>query len=320
MQVSTKLNRSHLVTGRRAIILPTLGRTDRDVRGGVEQRVTVEDSMGAVHGSRGRLVPPAEDMLSEVAILTRLSGLLFPPDPSADPSGQPPVHNGNHDRGYPERSPQEEREPKTDPPEAGTPANYPRADWAALERDYSQIRLHIEHVIPGFEEYDRRIAKGRTFYLPNGPRDELSFATETGKAMFTVNDLEYPIIPEGRLLLQTLRSHDQYNTTIYGKDDRYRGIHGGRRVVMVNADDIAALGFAEDEIVDLVSEWRRPDGTLEERRAKEFRIVAYSTPRANAAAYYPETNVLVPLDSTADVSGTPTSKSVIIRLEHRDVA
>jgi molybdopterin-dependent oxidoreductase alpha subunit len=319
VQVSTKLNRSHLVTGRRAIILPTLGRTDRDLRGGVEQRVTVEDSMGAVHGSRGRLVPPADDMLSEVAILARLSGLLFPRDPSARPLGRAPKHVGDHDRGYPERSPREEREPKSDPPETGSPANYPRADWEALERDYSQIRLHIEHVIPGFEEYDRRIAKGRTFYLPNGPRDELSFATETGKAMFTVNDLEYPVIPEGRLLLQTLRSHDQYNTTIYGKDDRYRGIHGGRRVVLVNAEDIAQLGFAEDEIVDLVSEWRRADGTVEERRAEEFRIIAYSTPRANAAAYYPETNVLVPLDSTADVSGTPTSKSVVIRLEHRDV-
>ena len=132
-----------------------------------------------------------------------------------------------------------------------------------------------------------------------------------------MNRLEYPVIPRGRLLLQTLRSHDQYNTTIYGKDDRYRGIHGGRRVVLVNAKDIVALGFAEDDIVDLVSEWRRPDGTLEERRAEEFRIVGYSTPRGNAAAYYPETNVLVPLDSVADVSGTPTSKSVIVRLERR---
>src|SRR5690606_19958734 len=121
----------------------------------------------------------------------------------------------------------------------------------------------------------------------------------------------------GRLLLQTLRSHDQYNTTIYGKDDRYRGITGGRRVVMVNPKDIAELGFADGAIVDIVSEWRRSDGGVEERRAEEFRIVAYDTPRGNAAAYYPETNVLVPLDSTADVSGTPTSKSVIIRLEHR---
>jgi anaerobic selenocysteine-containing dehydrogenase len=132
-----------------------------------------------------------------------------------------------------------------------------------------------------------------------------------------VNPLEYPRIPRGRLLLQTLRSHDQYNTTIYGKDDRYRGIHGGRRVVLVNAKDIVALGFTENDVVDLVSEWRGPDGVLQERRAEEFRIVAYRTPRGNAAAYYPETNVLVPLDSVADVSGTPTSKSVVVRLERR---
>ncbi|GAA3214429.1 FdhF/YdeP family oxidoreductase [Microbacterium terregens] len=275
VQVSTKLNRSHAVTGRRAIILPTLGRTDRDIRGGGEQRVTVEDSMSAVHASRGRLVPPANDMLSEVAIVARLCAMVF-----------------------------EGRQ------------NAPVADWAALESDYTGIRDHISRVVPGFEDFEAKIAKNRTLYLPNAPRDERSFATESGKAVFTANRLEYPFIPHGRLLLQTLRSHDQYNTTIYGKDDRYRGIHGGRRVIMVNEKDIHELGFAENDVVDLVSEWR--DGV--ERRAEEFRIVAYSTPRGNAAAYYPETNVLVPLDSTADISGTPTSKSVIVRLERRQPA
>jgi molybdopterin-dependent oxidoreductase alpha subunit len=272
VQVSTKLNRSHVVTGRRAIIIPTLGRTDRDVRRGGEQRVTVEDSMSAVHASRGRLVPPSDDMLSEVAIVARLCAMVF-----------------------------EGRE------------NVPAADWAALEDDYTGIRDHISRVVPGFDDFEAKIAKGRTLYLPNAPRDERHFATESGRALFTANPLEYPFIPHGRLLLQTLRSHDQYNTTIYGKDDRYRGIHGGRRVIMVNEKDIQQLGFAENDIVDVVSEWR--DGV--ERRAEEFRIVAYSTPRGNAAAYYPETNVLVPLDSTADVSGTPTSKSVIVRLERR---
>ncbi len=272
VQVSTKLNRSHVVTGRRAIILPTLGRTDRDVRGDGEQRVTVEDSMGAVHASRGRLEPPSGDMLSEVAIIARLCALVF-----------------------------EGRE------------NAPVADWVQLEDDYTGIRGHIARVVPGFDDFEAKIAKGRTLSLPNGPRDDRTFATATGRARFTANTLEYPIIPPGRLLLQTLRSHDQYNTTIYGKDDRYRGIHGGRRVVLVNADDIRSLGFEDGEIVDLVSEWR--DGV--QRRAEEFRIVSYSTPRGNAAAYYPETNVLVPLDSTADISGTPTSKSVIIRLERR---
>ncbi|GAA1687534.1 FdhF/YdeP family oxidoreductase [Microbacterium sediminicola] len=275
VQVSTKLNRSHLVTGSRAVILPTLGRTDRDHRGGIDQRVTVEDSMGAVHASRGRLKPPADDMLSEVAIVARIAQRLF-----SGPDAAP---------------------------------NAPQADWAGIEADYATLRTHIEHVIPGFEDYEARIAKGRTFFLPNGPRDARRFATATGLAMFTGNELEYPHIPEGHLLLQTLRSHDQYNTTIYGKDDRYRGITDGRRVVLVNKADADAAGVADGEIVDLVSVWT--DGT--ERRAEEFRIVHYDTPERNAAAYYPETNVLVPLDSTADRSGTPTSKGVVVRLERR---
>ncbi|MET0736376.1 MAG: FdhF/YdeP family oxidoreductase [Microbacterium sp.] len=351
VQVSTKLNRSHVVTGRRALILPTLGRTDRDRRGGREQRVSVEDSMGAVHSSRGRLAPPSEELLSEVAIVARVCGLVFgntsaaasvPPDQDFRPAkdaaaGKRPVFTeppdsgedgaldgaasegadpARHDRGLPERPAAEEAD-GPDPAGLQHPLNVPRADWPALEADYALIRAHIERVIPGFEDYERRIDKGGTLYLPNGPRDARRFATADGRARFTANPLEYPRIPRGRLLLQTLRSHDQYNTTIYGKDDRYRGIHGGRRVVLVNAKDIQALGFAEGEIIDLVSEWPDPAGGTQERRAEEFRIVAYRTPRGNAAAYYPETNVLVPLDSVADVSGTPTSKSVVVRLEHR---
>ncbi len=233
---------------------------------------------------------------------------------------RPPVDDlEDHDRGQAERTPAEEADAASaaEVGEPRNPANAPHADWAALETDYARIRAHIANVVPGFEDFEDRIEKGRTLFLPNGPRDGRTFATATGRAMFTVNPLEYPFIPRGRLVLQTLRSHDQYNTTIYGKDDRYRGIRGGRRVVLVNDKDIRSLGFVEDEIVDLVSEWRRPDGSIEERRAEEFRIIAYDTPRGNAAAYYPETNVLVPLDSTADVSGTPTSKSVIVRLEHR---
>lgn len=284
VQVSTKLNRSHVVTGRRALILPTLGRTDRDRRGDAEQRVTVEDSMGAVHASRGRLAPPSGDLLSEVTIVARLCGMLFG----------------------------EEREG------GQAEVNVPLADWAALETDYALVRSHIERVLPGFENFEARIENGRTLFLPNGPRDERRFATADGRARFTVNGLEFPVIPPGRLLLQTLRSHDQYNTTIYGKDDRYRGIRDGRRVVLANAEDLRDLGFDDGEIVDLVSEWTGSDGRIEERRAPKFRLVSYSTPRGNAAAYYPETNVLVPLDSVADVSGTPTSKAVVVRLEHRN--
>jgi molybdopterin-dependent oxidoreductase alpha subunit len=317
VQVSTKLNRSHVVTGKRAIILPTLGRTDRDVRGGGEQRVTVEDSMSAVHASRGRLVPPSEDMLSEVAIVARICARLFGSDTVNRFEPQIAATAVDVDYGQPEHDGIQSDAPavEVDPPQHGArPISFPRADWEALEGDYALIRRHIAAVIPGFDDFENKIEKGRTLFLPNGPRDDRNFATASGKARFTANPLEYPIIPPGRLLLQTLRSHDQYNTTIYGKDDRYRGIHGGRRVVMVNQADIDALGFADGDVVDLISEWR--DGV--QRRAEAFRIVAYSTPRGNAAAYYPESNVLVPLDSTADVSGTPTSKSVIIRLErHR---
>jgi molybdopterin-dependent oxidoreductase alpha subunit len=270
VQISTKLNRSHLVTGRRALILPTLGRTERDTQATGDQRVTVEDSMSAVHGSHGRLAPASDQLLSEVSIVCRLAAKLLN---DAD--------------------------------------NAPNVDWSQLEADYRQIRRHIADVVPGFENFEQRIADNNSFILPNGPRDERRFTTSTGKAMFTVNPLEYPKVPEGRLVLQTVRTHDQYNTTIYGKNDRYRGIHHGRRVVFVNPDDLASLGFKDGQMVDLVSEFR--DGV--ERRAPGFRTVAYSTPRGNAAAYYPETNVLVPLDSVADVSNTPTSKSIVIRLE-----
>src|SRR6478735_8214722 len=318
VQVSTKLNRSHVVTGRRAIILPTLGRTDRDRRGSGEQRVTVEDSMGAVHASRGRLVPPSEELLSEVAIVSRLCALLFGTDAAAAPG--PEIEVGSAvavDHGQPEHSKVEPARSIDDGTEVRHPANAPQADWHALEHDYALIRQHIAAVVPGFEDFEASIDKGRTLFLPNGPRDERRFATPDGRARFTVNELEYPRIPRGRLLLQTLRSHDQYNTTIYGKDDRYRGIHGGRRVILVNPKDIQVLGFADGEVVDLVSEWTGSDGAIQERRAEAYRIVGYQTPRGNAAAYYPETNVLVPLDSVADVSGTPTSKSVVVRLERR---
>lgn len=271
VQVSTKLNRSHVVHGRRALILPTLGRTEADVQAGGPQRVTVEDSMSAVHASQGRLAPASDELRSEVAIISELAERLL---------------DGRD--------------------------NAPQADWRAFRDDYATIRASISRVVPGFEDFEAKIDVPGGFVLPHRPRDERGFTTPSGKAEFTVNELEYPHVPAGRLLLQTLRSHDQYNTTIYGKDDRYRGIHGGRRVVLVHADDLAEQGLADGDLVDLVSEWS--DG---ERRAEAFRCVAYSTPRGCAAAYYPETNVLVPLGSYADTSRTPTSKSVVVRLEPR---
>ncbi|MEU8759099.1 FdhF/YdeP family oxidoreductase [Streptomyces sp. NPDC048659] len=268
VHVSTKLNRSHAVTGTRALILPTLGRTDKDVQKSGKQFVTVEDSMGLVHASRGNLPPAGPLLLSEPAIVARLARAVLG-EASATP-------------------------------------------WEAFEADYAAIRDRIGRVIPGFEDFNARLAANPGgFALPHAPRDERRFPTATGKANFTAAPVEFPKVPEGRLLLQTLRSHDQYNTTIYGLDDRYRGIRGGRRVVLVHPEDAAAAGFADGAYADLVSEWT--DGS--ERRAPGFRVVHYPTPRGCAAAYYPETNVLVPLESTADVSNTPASKSVIVRLE-----
>ncbi|GAB2623871.1 FdhF/YdeP family oxidoreductase [Pseudactinotalea suaedae] len=275
VQVSTKLNRSHVVTGRRALILPALGRTDADVQASGPQRVSVEDSMSAVHASVGRLTPPSPHVRSEVAIVAGIAQQLFAREKAAT-------------RG-------------------------PVLDWAALQGDYRLIRRHIEAVVDGFEDYESRLDQPTGFVLPHPPRDSRSFPTPSGRAQLQVNQLTYPALPEGRVLLQTLRSHDQYNTTIYGDSDRYRGIHHGRRVVLVNPLDIERLGVADGQVVDLVSEWR--DGV--ERRAERFRVVAYPTAVGCAAAYYPETNVLVPLDSVAKGSNTPTSKSVVVRLEPR---
>ncbi|MFF0145040.1 molybdopterin-dependent oxidoreductase alpha subunit [Amycolatopsis sulphurea] len=267
VHVSTKLNRSHVVPGRTALILPTLGRTERDEQQSGRQFVTVEDSMSQVHASRGRLAPASENLLSEVAIVCRLAGQLFGPEHAVP--------------------------------------------WQSFEQDYDLIRDRIAAVVPGCQDYNRRVREPDGFVLPHPPRDSRRFTgTATGKGMFTVSELDYPKVPEGRLLLQTVRSHDQYNTTIYGLSDRYRGIEDGRRVVFVHPDDLTALGIADGEIVDLVSEWR--DG---ERRAPAFRAVSYPTARGCAAAYFPEANALVPLDSVAEKSNTPVSKAIVVRLE-----
>jgi molybdopterin-dependent oxidoreductase alpha subunit len=182
--------------------------------------------------------------------------------------------------------------------------------WTAMSDEYAVIRRHISRVIDGFEHFEERVLEPGGFMLPRGPHDSRTFNTATGKARFTVNEPDAIEVPEGHLVLQTLRSHDQFNTTVYGLDDRYRGIKGGRRVVFVNTDDLSERGLKDGDMVDLISIWS--DG---ERYANGFRAVAYSTPRGCAATYFPEANVLVPLDSTALGSNTPTSKSVIIRIE-----
>jgi len=231
--------------------------------------------MSMVHASQGRLEPPSSELLSEVAIVARLAlAVLCGPDGRAKP---------------------------------GTP----QIDWRTAMDDYRTIRGHIEAVLPGFGNFEERIDVPGGFKLPHGPQDSRTFTTTDAKAHFTASELDWIAVPDGCLVLQTLRSHDQYNTTVYSQDDRYRGIHGGRRVVFLNEADCRELGVQDGQFVDLVSVWS--DGV--ERRAPRFRVVEYDTVKGAAAAYYPETNVLVPLDSQAVGSGTPASKSVVVRLE-----
>ncbi|BAH50557.1 FdhF/YdeP family oxidoreductase [Rhodococcus opacus] len=273
VQVSTKLNRSHLVTGQTALILPSLGRTDKDVQAGRKQQVSVEDSMSMVHLSRGSLPPASDQLRSEVAIVCGIAQALFGPGHSVP--------------------------------------------WAEFTADYDLIRDSIARVIPGFEDFNTKVRAPDGFGLPHPPRDERRFVTGSGKANFVVNELSWVPVPAGKLILQTMRSHDQYNTTIYGLDDRYRGVKGGRRVLFIAAEDLESFGYAAGDRVDLISEWTTPDGSVEERRAEDFRLVPYPTPVGNVAAYYPETNPLIPLDHVAKKSNTPVSKAVLIRLEKR---
>ena len=270
VQISTKLNRSHVVPGRTALILPTLGRTEKDRTGGRTQRITVEDSVCAVHASQGPLEPASPYLRSEVDIVCSMAKATL-----GDRYG---------------------------------------LTWDAFRNDYTEIRRRIARVVPGCEAYDEKVDRPGGFTLPHPPRDTRTFETKPGKAVFTASPIDVLHVPEGRLLMQTLRSHDQFNTTIYGLDDRYRGVSGGRRVVFVHPDDIAALGLHVDQWVDLVSEWS--DGS--ERTAPAFRVIAYDQPRGCAAAYYPEANPLIPLESTALYSNCPTSKGVIVRLEPTD--
>jgi molybdopterin-dependent oxidoreductase alpha subunit len=267
VHVSTKLNRSHVAHGREALILPALGRSEKDLTGGRPQRVSVEDSMSAVHASRGPLEPASAQLRSEVDIICSLAQATI-----------------------------------------GDQYDIP---WTDFRSDYGQIRTRISRVVSGCEAYDEKIDRPGGFTLPHPPRDSRTFPTERNRAIFTVSPTSVLEVPEGHLLLQTIRSHDQFNTTIYGLEDRYRGISGGRRVVFVHPDDIAAFGLENGSMVDLVSV--DEEGTT--RRAPHFRVVAYDQPRGCAAAYYPESNPLVPLSHTAEGSNQPASKSVVIRLE-----
>lgn len=262
VQVSTKLNRAHLVTGRRALILPCLGRTERDLQNDCAQFVTVENSMSVVHSSEGKLTPASPDLRSEVAIVCGVAHVALG-----------------------ERT---------------------TAPWLEFARDYSLIRERIERVLPGFEKFNVRIHQPGGFYLPNGVK-ERQWATETGKAEFTTNPLNPLALEPGQMLLQTFRSHDQFNTTIYGNNDRYRGITNERRVIFMNREDMTERGLKDEQPVDITSHFHG-----ETRTAELFLVIPYDTPKDCAAAYYPEANVLVPIHATANISRTPTSKSIVI--------
>lgn len=267
VQVSTKLNRSHVITGEEAIILPCLGRTERDVQQGRPQFVTVEDSMSVVHRSQGSHGPASPHLRSEPTIVCELA--------------------------------------------AATLGNRFAVDWKKLAHDYDAVRDEIEAVIPGFEDFNRRVRKPDGFLLPNGAREGARFTTPDGRARFMVDQPPVWNLGKGEYLMMTIRTHDQFNTTIYGLHDRYRGIHGERRVLLMHKDDMAQEGLAERDLVDLVGVHRA------ERVATNFFVVPYDIARGCTATYFPEANVLVPLDQKAVGSGTPASKSVVITLRKR---
>ena len=265
VQISTKLNRGHLITGQQALILPCLGRSEHDIQASGPQFVSTENTAGVVQQSRGVLPPASQHLRSEPAIVA----------------------------GMAER----------------TLSGRTTTDYAGLVADYDRIREHIEHVVPGFAQYNQRVRDAGGFYLPNGPR-EGKFTTPSGKAQFKVHPIPQHALEPGELLLMTIRSHDQFNTTIYGENDRYRGIANGRRVLFIHERDLAERGLQPGSVVDLISRFGN-----ESRKAERFRLVPYDIPRGCVAAYYPETNVLVPLHSVADRSNQPAFKSIPIRIE-----
>ncbi|POR52099.1 molybdopterin-dependent oxidoreductase alpha subunit [Paraburkholderia eburnea] len=272
VHITTKLNRSHLVHGENALILPTLGRTEIDVQNGIAQGVSVEDSMSMVHISYGMNKPASPNLMSETAIIAHVAHATLGDD---------------------------------------------KVDWLAYAGDYAKIRDAIEQTVEGFDQYNERIQHPGGFHLRVASR-ERDWKTDTGKANFMVHPVQQdtPIARakaqhgERLMTLMTTRSHDQYNTTIYALDDRYRGVFGQRRVVFINPADIAMLGFKNGDWVDMTTVW--DDGV--ERRADHFRLVEYDIPRGCIGAYYPETNPLVPLKSVGDVCNTPTSKSIPVLL------
>lgn len=267
VHVSTKLNRSHLIHGKKALILPCLGRSEKDMQSTGEQFVSVENSMGIVHNSQGHLNPCSEHLLSEPAIVAGLANAT--------------LKNSS-------------------------------VNWTKLISNYDFIRNEIEAVIPGFENYNERVRIGKGFYLPNNARENNFKPTSTGKANFSINLPSEIKLKEHQFILMTIRTHDQYNTTIYGLNDRYRGVLNERRVIFMNPKDMEKNQIEKLDLVDLISHFNG-----EEREAKGFLAIPYSIPEQCTATYFPEANVLVPIKSTADISNTPNSKSTIITIKKR---
>ena len=267
VQVSTKLNRSHLITGKKALILPCLGRSEKDYQTSGQQFVSVENSMGIVHQSKGHLEPCFEKLLSETAIVANLANIT--------------LKSSN-------------------------------TNWIRLSSNYDLIRDKIEATIPGFENYNKRVRIKGGFYLPNNARENNFEPTTTGKANFSINKPSEIALEKDQFIMMTIRTHDQFNTTIYGLNDRYRGVLNERRVIFMNAEDMKKAGLQKLDLVDLTSHFKN-----EKREAKGFLAIPYSIPQQCTATYFPEANVLVPLKSTADISNTPTSKTVIITIKKR---
>jgi len=267
VQISTKLNRSHLITGKSAIILPCLGRTEKDFQANGAQFVSVENSMGVVHQSKGTLAPCSKKLLSEPAIVAGIANATL----------------------------------------KNTTIN-----WTQLITNYDLIRDKIETVIPGFENFNHRIRTKGGFYLPNNARENNFTPTKTGKANFSINKPSEIKLEKSQFLMMTIRTHDQYNTTVYGLNDRYRGVLNERRVIFMNEDDMNFLSLKKLDIVDLTSHFNN-----EVRKAEKFLVIPYDIPKQCAATYFPEANILVPLKSKADISNTPTSKTVIITIQKR---
>lgn len=265
VQISTKLNRGHLITGKTALILPCLGRSEIDRQTFGPQFVTTENSMGVVQQSTGREKPASRHLKSECAIVAGIAEATFGLDP--------------------------------------------KMPWRVWIENYDRIRDEIEAVIPGFPDFNRRVREPGGFYLPN-PAKQRAFPTPTGKAIFFVHVLAGINPAPGQLILQTLRSHDQFNTTVYGMNDRYRGIANQRRILFLNPEDLQERGLRPLQPVDITSHWQGKT-----RRVERFLVIPYDQPRGMAAAYYPEANPLVPIDSVAAVSHTPTSKCVFVTIE-----